>query len=423
MPKYSVITFGCQMNRSDSERITSVLEKIGYKEASSITGADLIVVNMCSVRQSAVDRVWGLAKKIKSKKSILTGCVLAKDKKKFSEVFDYILNIKDLKNWPQIVTQKAAGVRPLQVQDCEYLKIKPKYRTWPVAFVPVSSGCNNFCTYCVVPYTRGLEVHRPATDILKEAKNLIKQGYKEIWLLGENVNSYESRTVDLPTLLCRVNGLKGNFWIRFTSSHPKDLSNKLIKTMAEGQKISPYLNLPAQSGDNIVLKKMNRSYTVVDYKRIVQKIRKKIPNITLSTDVIVGFPSETKKQFQNTVKLFKEIKFDMAYIAQYSPRPGTRAARLKDNVSKTEKERREKILTEILKKTAKEKNEKFVGKIIEVLPTEYKKGFLIGKSFHYKTVKVPIPPSATPPEFVGQFIKVKITSVDAFGLKGEIVKE
>jgi len=346
--KYHIITFGCQMNKSDSERIAGDLESKGYQPASNTNEADLIVVNMCSVRQSAVDRVYGLFpkfKKLREKKpklkTVLTGCILKEDKRKFTKRFDQILKIGDL------------------------LKYQPKYQNNFRAFIPISNGCNNFCSYCVVPYVRGPLVCRPYEEIIDEVKNLIKKGYKEIWLLGQNVNSYgvqrgtdaepsteltrKKKAVNFAKLLKMVNDIPGDFRIRFTSSHPADFTDELIDVMANSKKVAKYLHLPVQSGDNQILKKMNRPYTAEKYKNLVKKIRKKIPDINLSTDVIVGFPGETKKQFENTVKLFKEIKFNIAYIAKYSPRPGTTAFRLKDNIPLKEKKRREKILREILK--------------------------------------------------------------------------
>ena len=328
--KYHVITFGCQMNKADSEKITAVLENKGYKTASKINEADLIIVNMCSVRQSAVDRVYGLLSKINKLKvkTILTGCILKKDRNKFRKYFDEIIDIR------------------------EFTKNEQKYSNNTRAFVPIMTGCNNFCAYCVVPYTRGKEVSRPSEEIICEVKNLIKRGFKEIWLLGQNVNSYK---YNFSKLLRKINKIPGKFWIRFTSSHPKDFSDELIKAMAECEKVAKYLNLPVQSGDDKILKKMNRPYTVKQYKNLIKKIRKKIPDINLSTDVIVGFPGETKKQFENTVKLFKEIKYDIAYISKYSPRSGTMAAKLEDNVSHQEKKRREKILEKTLKQKSRKK--------------------------------------------------------------------
>ncbi|MBZ9572619.1 tRNA (N6-isopentenyl adenosine(37)-C2)-methylthiotransferase MiaB [Patescibacteria group bacterium] len=408
------------MNKSDSERVAQVLERIGYKKASKINGADLIMVNMCSVRQSAVDRVFGLQskfEKLKTKnkklKTILTGCILKKDRKKFAKYFDYILNIRDLPKWPKLLK-----IKNYELRIKNYLEIEPKYSSFPVGYVPISAGCTNFCSYCVVPYTRGSEICRPAEEILSEIKQLVKDGYKEIWLLGQNVNSYIFQNINFPRLLTMVNDIPGDFWIRFTSSHPKDFSDELIGAMAECEKVTPYLNLPVQSGDNEILRKMNRNYKIEDYKKLVKKIRKKIPEITLSTDVIVGFPEETEKQFENTVKLFKEIKYDMAYIAQYSPRPGTAAIKMIDNIPKEEKKQRERTLTEILKETALIKNKKYIDKTIKVLPNEYKNSFLIGKSFHYKTLKF-----KGNKNLIGKFVKVKVIDATPWGLSGKSIKE
>ena len=420
--KYFIITFGCQMNKSDSERIAAVLENIGYKQTFKIDQADLIVVNMCSIRQSAVDRVYGLRQKFNKLKdynskltTILTGCILKKDKRKFSEYFDFILNIRDLLNWSEVLNTKH------KIPNTKYyLNIEPKYSLLKTAYIPISNGCSNFCAYCVVPHVRGPLVHRPVKDIIKEVKELIKNGYKEIWLLGQNVNNYQgklkdqdSKPINFPKLLELINNIPGDFWIRFTSSNPKDFSDELIDVMAKCKKITPYLNLPVQSGNNEILKKMNRKYTIEKYKKIIRKIRKKIPNIVLSTDIIVGFPEETKKQFNDTVKLLKEVKFDMAYISQYSPRPETSASKMKDNVSKKEKKERKKILNEILKQTALKKNKKYIGKIIKVLPVKWENGFLLGKSFDYKSVKI-----KGPKKLLGKFVKIKIINATPWGLKG-----
>jgi tRNA-2-methylthio-N6-dimethylallyladenosine synthase len=372
--KYHIITYGCQMNKSDSERIASVLEDCGCKEASKINEADLIVVNMCSVRQSAVDRVFGLAQKfsklkIKNKKLkiILTGCILKEDRKKFEKKFDLILNIKDLPNWPRIFGKETNDlIQPWQNHrlSCDYLNIQPKYQNKSLAFIPISNGCNNFCSYCVVPFVRGPLVCRDYKKILAEVKNVIKRGVKEIWLLGQNVNCYrvkskiknqKSKIINFAKLIEMINAIPGDFKFFFTSPHPKNFSDELIETLAKCEKFGKYLNLPVQSGDNEILKRMNRNYTIEEYKSLVKKIRKKIPNIKLSTDVIVGFPGETEKQFQNTVKLFKEIKFDWAYIAKYSPRIGTVAFQFKDDVPLLEKKYREKTLRNILRSQTRQK--------------------------------------------------------------------
>ena len=330
------------MNKSDSERIASLLEKRGYKLTLKKVEADLIVVNMCSIRQSAVNRIYGLDpkfKKLKAKnkklKTVLTGCILKRDKSKFRKIFDSISYFKDKNR----------------------LSVKPKYQNKLSAFIPISNGCNNFCTYCVVPYIRGPLVCRNYKEIFKEAKNAIKKGYKEIWLLGQNVNDYhspitsiEDSVINFPKLFKMIEDIPGNFQIYFISPNPKDFSDELINVITNSKKFAKHLNLPVQSGDNKILKRMNRPYTVKQYKDLVKKIRKKIPDIFLSTDAIVGFPGETEKQFQNSIKLFKEIKFNMAYIAKYSPRPGTAAFQMKDDVPIKEKKKREKILRKFLKK-------------------------------------------------------------------------
>ena len=328
MPKkYYIITYGCQMNRSDSERIASVLEKKGHKNTSKINEADLIVVNMCSIRQSAVDRVYGKVNKyFKTKKIILTGCILKEDKKKLKD--------KVSEFW----------------HPDYYFERSTIHQNKFSVYVPIMTGCNNFCAYCVVPYTRGKEKSRKAKKIVAEIKSLIKNGCQEIILLGQNVNSYKDKNVNFSKLLKKINDIKGDFRLNFITSHPKDMSDELIEIMAKCQKLIKEIHLPVQSGDNEILKKMNRHYTAAQYKNLIKKIRQKIPEIKISTDIIVGFPGENKKQFQSTVKLCKQIKFEKAYIAKYSPRSGTAAAKFKDAVSPQEKKRRWEILNSLINK-------------------------------------------------------------------------
>jgi len=313
------------MNKSDGERIISVLNKQGYLPALKEAEADLILINVCSVRQSAVNRVYAKVNKyFKKKKIILTGCVLKEDKNK--------LKNKVSEFW----------------HPDYYFECLPIHQSKFQAFLPIMTGCNNFCAYCVVPYTRGREKSRPAKEIIREIKSLVKKDYKEVILLGQNVNSYKDKNVNFPKLLKKINNIKGNFKINFITSHPKDMSDELIETMAKCQKLIKEIHLPVQSGDNEILKKMNRHYTASHYKKLIKKIKQKIPGIKISTDIIVGFPGETKKQFQNTVKLAKEIKFEKAYVSKYSPRPGTLAFKLKDNVSPQEKKTRWQILEKLI---------------------------------------------------------------------------
>jgi len=340
--KYFIKTFGCQMNESDSERIAAFLEKQGYKKSSALEAADLIVVNACSVRQTAIDRIFGLKKKFKklNAKKILTGCLIKSDIPKFKEFFEEILSIN-------------------QFLGKNYLELKPKHLFPNSAFVPIMTGCNNFCSYCVVPFTRGREISRSIKEVIDEVKNLIKKGYKEITLLGQNVNSYlpadGAGQYNFAKLLQKINDLPGNFQIKFLTSHPKDMSDELIDTIAKCEKISKEIHLPIQSGDNEILRKMNRGYTVEQYKNLIEKIRTKIPRAEITTDVIVGFPEETKKQFENTVKVFKEIKFAKAYVNKYSTRTGTLASKFKDNVPLAEKKTRWKILNDLVNESTKPK--------------------------------------------------------------------
>ncbi|SRR6056297_180160 len=414
--KYSIITFGCEMNKSDSERIKRVLKKEGLTSTEDNSNADIIIVNACAVRQSAMDRVYGQVQKIKKwkkdnpdLKAGVTGCLLEEDRKKLKEKYDFLFDIRNLSDLPKILNLSQKEGKE------NYLDIKPDRNSSFSAFVPIMNGCNNFCSYCAVPYTRGREQSRSVDKIIKEIGNLSKKGYKEIWLLGQNVNSY--KPISFAELLYKIEKISGDFWIRFTSPHPKDFTDSLIEAMATCDKVTPYFNLPLQSGNNEILKRMNRSYTVEEYKKIVHKVRKNIPSITLSTDIIVGFPGETKAQFQNTLSIFKEIGFDMAYISKYSKRPGTKAAQMEDNVSLEEKKRRERVLTQVLKKSALKRNKEWIGKKDKVLFDQFKDNTLIGKTKHYKTIKV----ESVNQNFVGKIKKVKINQAKAFGLKGEII--
>ncbi|MDD5738339.1 MAG: MiaB/RimO family radical SAM methylthiotransferase [Candidatus Pacebacteria bacterium] len=373
--RYHIITLGCQMNKSDSERIATVLESAGYKKSPTLKGASLVVINMCSVRQAAVDKVKNQILNIKNinKKSkiIITGCILKTDKEKLAPLVDYILSIKDLANWPKILSSRYPILREpknrisgtsqnrISPTSLNYLKTKPNYQTFPKAFVPISFGCNNFCSYCVVPYTRGPEMHRPEKEILKEIKELIAKKYNHITLLGENVNSYQNKIKDQKSkilktdkndfveLLRKITAIRGDFKVNFMAANPHNFTDELINEVAKNPKLEKYLHLPLQSGDNAILKKMKRPYTREQYLKLIAKIKKQIPNVKIVTDVIVGFPGETEKQFQKTVDIMKKTQFYQAYIAKYSPRIGTSAFYMKDNVTTKEKIHREQELRKI----------------------------------------------------------------------------
>jgi len=332
------------MNLADSERIAAILERQGYKAATE-KEADLIVVNACSVRQKAVDRIWGKIKKWQEagKKIILTGCVLPLDRKKFAR----------------------KGIEYTDFRNENFFNIIPRNLS-PITYIPIMTGCDNFCSYCAVPYTRGREVSRPLSDIMREIKIAVAGGNKEILLLGQNVNSYKIKkskykiqndkskckidNSDFIELLKKIDNLPGDFKLNFLSSNPHDMSNELIECLADLKKWPRELHLAMQSGDDEILKKMNRRYNSSQYLALISKLKTQISKLRLSTDIIVGFPGETKTQFNNTVKICKKINFDKAYIAQYSPRPGTAAAKLKDDVSPAEKKRRWKILENLINK-------------------------------------------------------------------------
>lgn len=458
------------MNQSDAERMAAVLEKAGLT-SSSEKEADILIVNVCAVRQRAIDRVYALVSKWQKRKDIkiiLTGCVLEKDKKLFQDKVYAIVPIGAIANLPRII--KGGDATNFPVSTKSYLRIKPNHQNSFSAYVPIMTGCNNFCAYCVVPYTRGREASRPADEIIREVEDLVKNGYKEIILLGQNVNSYKCKIpafalrasagkqkspkqnkfatgqakikmtdqnvkiINFPKLLQKINNIPGNFWIRFLTSHPKDMSEELIEAIASSEKMCKYIHLPIQSGDNEILEKMNRQYTVEYYLNLIKKIRSRMSEVAISTDIIVGFPGETKKQFENTVKVFKKVKFDMAYIAQYSPRPDTAAAKFKDDIPNQEKKRRFKILNQLLKKIALKNNQKLVGKEMELLVEQCGKGYCMGKMRGFKNVRIhQLPPpriSAPRPggellrveNITGQFVKVKITKAEAWGLQGQFLR-
>jgi len=420
--QYFIKTFGCQMNKSDSERIAAILKNMGHRP-SSWQEASWVIINMCSVRQEAVKKVYNLIPNFKGKKIIITGCVLKNDKKKLLKMADCVLPIKDLNNWPKILEGK---IKNKPCSSLRYLKIKPCYQTFPKAFVPIAFGCNQYCAYCVVPYTRGREVRRNKKEILEEIKWLIRKKYNHITLLGENVNAYPK----FVELLQKITAIRGDFTVNFMAANPNHFSERLIGEIAKNPKLEKYLHLPLQSGDDAILKKMRRPYTSQQYLELIYKIKKQIPNVKIVTDIIVGFPGETKKAFENTVNVFNKVGFYQAYIAKYSPRPGTAAFTLADDVSLAEKKRRFDVLNQLLKKIAEEKNKKLIGKTETVLVEKCQDGFCFGKTGGNKNVKFEYPAvngNGTSPltrgdkrGVIGKFIKIKIEKATAWGLLGEI---
>jgi len=429
---YYIITIGCQMNVVDSERLAAFLETHTYLLTKDINKAGVIIINTCGVKQSAEDRVYGLVNTIrktnKNSKIVITGCLSkrADVKKRLQERVDIFLPTSEMIQLPELLGGKELKPRfsldEVRLKDGEkYLNILPKHGKEFMAYVPIGNGCNNFCAYCVVPYARGREVYRPALEVIKEVKSLIKKGYKEVTLIAQNVNSYHDKNYDFPKLLKEVVDIPGEFWVRFSSSHPKDMSDDLIKTLSYSEKICSHLHLALQSGDDEILKIMNRKYTALHFENLIKKVRAAKPGIAITTDVIVGFPGETRKQFSNTLKLFRRVKFDLAYISQYSPRYGTASSEMKDNVTSEEKKRREEEVNTILKKTALDNIKKNIGKEVLVLVEGMnKRGKYYGKTSGYQTVLIRSSKKATK-KIVGTFVKVKVIEVLPFALEGELV--
>lgn len=428
--KYYITTIGCQMNKSDSRRFAGRLEELGFSEASLRSEADLAVINTCGVRQSAEDRIYGLIPKIKKEnprtRILVTGCLSERKdaQRKMKEKVDLWFPIVELPELQEKIFHlfPRAEYKEGRGGERDYLKIPPKMAGDISVFIPVGNGCDNFCSYCVVPYARGGEVYRPASDILQEVHGHIRRGAKEVVLIAQNVNSYvspEDSNFDFGDLLRKVDSIPGNFRIRFATSHPKDMQEKLTDVIAGGEKICPHIHLPVQAGDDRVLERMNRKYTARHYLYLIAEIRKKIPDVSLTTDIITGFPGETDEEFQNTKELLREASFDMAYIAQYSPRPGTAAARLEDDVPARKKKEREEELMEILRGSAYNNNLRYSGRVVRVLVEgRYRKGRWFGRTDTNKNVKIRTGKDTVLSK--GEFVKVKIDRVRDLGLQGRV---
>lgn len=362
--KVYIQTFGCQMNDHDSERVRDLLLQNGYSLADRAEDADILLFNTCSVRKHAEDRVFGkvgLLKSLKEKRPGvifgILGCMAEAQRdyifKRLPHV-DFLCGPGDLDRIPSIIDRIRNGAGHLVCVESFRTKRIPQFSkdrlTGKTAYLKIMEGCSNFCSYCIVPYVRGLERSRPSKEILDEARLLLDKGVARITLLGQNVNSYGRglrEKINFPALLSRVDELVGGrAEIDFVTSHPKDASLEMFRVMAESKSISKKLHLPLQSGSNRILKKMNRNYTIEKYKRLVKDFRRMVRHSSLMTDLIVGFPGETEKDFEKTLKAVKDIQFDAAYIFKYSPRPFTKAIKFEDDVPMEEKERRHALLLE-----------------------------------------------------------------------------
>ena len=405
------------MNKAESERLSSLLESSGYQSTDSIKNADLIILNTCVVRQHAENRVINKLSNLKSLKKAnpgiklaVTGCFVDSDIQalygRFPQV-DYFFKPGDLPQWLDIRLNPSAFI--------------PEHPS-VTSYVSIIQGCNNFCSYCIVPYRRGREKSRPLAEIIAEVKELVKRGVKEVTLLGQNVDSYGHDLPDKPDLadlLNKLNSIEGLYRIRFLTNHPKDMTQKLIDTMAKLEKVCEQINLPIQAGDNDILRLMHRGYTVEYYVDLVNRIREKIPGIALSTDIIVGFPSETEEQFEKTRKLLETIRFDSVHIAAYSPREGTFAAsHIADNVPTEEKLKRLKTLEQLQETIASEINARLLNKEVEILVEGQKAGKWMGRT---RTDKITFFNSSD--DCNGKLVKVKIDKTSPWSLQGKLIKE
>ncbi|NFK13063.1 tRNA (N6-isopentenyl adenosine(37)-C2)-methylthiotransferase MiaB [Clostridium botulinum] len=434
--EFFIETWGCQMNEEDSEKLSGMLKKEGYIRTEEREDADVIIFNTCCVRENAELKVYGnlgILKGLKSKNPNLiiavTGCMMQQKgmaetiKKKFPFV-DIIIGTHNLHNFPNYlneVKKKDTSVLKIQEKENSIIENMPIDRKNSMkAFVTIMCGCNNFCTYCIVPYVRGRERSRTPENIEAEIKKLISEGYKEITLLGQNVNSYGKDlepNVTFAELLKRVNNIEGLERVRFMTSHPKDLTDDVIEAIAKCDKLCEQIHLPVQSGSSEILKKMNRHYDREKYLDVVSKIKKLIPNVALSTDIIVGFPGETEKDFEETLSLVKEVEYDSAFTFLYSIRKGTPAAKFEDQVPEDVKHKRFNRLVEVLNEISAKKNKAYEGKIEEVLvegTSKNDENKLMGRTRTGKLVNF-----IGDKDSIGELVNVKIIKANSFSLTGE----
>ena len=433
--KYYMLTYGCQMNVHDSENIKAILEDLKYTETTEMEDANIIVLNTCAIRENAHNKVIGMLGRIKHLKesredfiTVFCGCMaqeetianLLKDKYKWVDIVMGTHNIHKLPIYlEQAITKKQPLLEVFSKEGdiIENIPVKrdSKYKAW----VNIMYGCDKFCTYCIVPYTRGKQRSRLPEDIIKEVKDLVKDNYQEVTLLGQNVNAY-GKDLDINYNMANLleDVAKTNIpRIRFVTSHPWDFTDEMLDVIAKYDNIMPYIHLPIQSGSDRILKLMGRKYTKEEYITLFNKIKEKIPNVAISTDIIVGFPGETEEDFNETLDVVNKLKYDLAYTFIFSKREGTPAASMEDKVSEEEKHERLAKLNELVNKYALENNQKYLNKVVPVLvegPSD-KEGKLMGYTDNMKLVNV-----AADESYIGKIINVKITEVKTWSLEGTI---
>ncbi|WP_066496970.1 tRNA (N6-isopentenyl adenosine(37)-C2)-methylthiotransferase MiaB [Abyssisolibacter fermentans] len=435
---YMILTYGCQMNEHDSERMAGMLNDIGYEVTHDMNTADLIIFNTCLIRENAELKVYGKLGELKHLKKnnpeliiAVCGCMPQKEEvkeyitKKYRHV-DLVFGTHNYYKLPEMLDnllQTSKRIIDVWEDGGDPIEGMPSERKYSFkAFINIMKGCNNFCSYCIVPYTRGREKSRLPEDILSEVIKLAKQGCKEITLLGQNVNSYGKsleNKISFAQLLYMINEVEGIERIRFMTSHPKDLSDELIDAMKNCDKVVEHLHLPFQSGSSKILKRMNRKYTKEQYLELVKKLKTAIPNIALTTDIIVGFPGETEEDFEDTLDVVKKVRFDSAFTFLYSVRKGTPAAEMKDQIPNDVKHKRFDRLLEIMNPISNEINKNMIGQTHEILVEGISKNdesMLSGRTKTFKLVHF-----KAPKELIGSLVNVKITKAKTWFLEGEMV--
>lgn len=433
---FHITTFGCQMNEHDSEVIDGLLTERGFSSVKERKDASIVIINTCSVRDNADKRFFGTLGQLKKRKEsdpsfivCVCGCMMQQQrvvdtiKAKYPWV-DVIFGTNSIHHIPELI-EKVASEKEKVVDIIEnteeIVEGLPAKRLFDhKALVNIMFGCNNFCTYCIVPYTRGREKSRAPEAIVDEVKGLVADGVKEIMLLGQNVNSYDGNGTSFAELLKMLNDVDGLERIRFMTSNPKDLSDELIEAFAVCDKLCKNLHLPIQSGSNRVLKRMNRKYTREDYLKLIEKLRKTVPDITLSTDIIVGFPGETNEDFEETLSIVKEVEYDSAFTFIYSIRKGTPAEKFEDQIEESEKHRRFDLLVNAVNEISEKKNKAYQDRVEKVLVdgvSKNDKSTLTGRTDGFKLVNF-----AGKKEMIGSIVDVKITDAKTFSLFGEVVE-
>lgn len=433
--KYFLRTYGCQMNVHDSEEIKYYLESLGYEAVEELEKADIVVLNTCAIRENAKDKVFGYLGRCKHLKKenpnliiAIAGCLMQQPKEieeihNKHQYIDIIIGTHNLSELPSLIEEannkKNQNIEVYSNSDVVFENVKYNRDSKISAWINIIYGCDKFCTYCIVPFTRGRERSRKMEEVLDEVKTLKDQGYLEITLLGQNVNAYGKDLdlgYDFATLLENV-AKTGIPRIRFVTSHPWNFTDRMVDVIAKYDNIMPYVHLPIQSGSDEILKKMNRKYTIEEYKKLFDQIKKKIKNVSVTTDIIVGFPNETDEDFQKTLDIVNYCKFDGAYTFIFSPREGTAAARMEDKITMQVKEERLQKLNELVNKYSLESNKKLLGKTVEVLvidKSEKDDSKVYGYTDTMKLVNI-----NGDKNLIGKIIPVKITDAKSFSLDGE----